>query len=271
MTTNTTDRPERLRILHLTDSHLLPEPGRTFLGIDTELSLRSVIRLANTSERSFDLALFTGDLAQEASERSYERVVAACAELALPCYCLPGNHDDANLMRKLLPRQSLRWEPYLRAGAWLIVCLDSTVSGSPAGTLAPSELLFLERVLRDHSDCPTLVALHHHPIPCGSQWMDSMMLTNAADFFQVLQRHPQVCLVLHGHAHQVIDVQRNRIRVLGSPSTCFQFTPRSWIFSIDPSPPGYRWIEVDSTGSIATGICRLPQPCAGLDLSSTGY
>jgi Icc protein len=271
MTANTMDRPEKLRILHLTDSHLLPEPGQTFLGMDTELSLRSVIRLANADERPFDLVLFTGDLAQEASARSYERVEAACAELAQPCYCLPGNHDDANLLHAVLPRQSLRWEPYLQAGAWLIVCLDSTVPGSPAGTLASTELSLLDRVLRNHPDRPTLVALHHHPIPCGSLWMDRMMLTNAADFFRVLERYPQVRLVLHGHAHQAIDVQRNRVHVLGSPSTCFQFRPRSLTFSLDPSPPGYRWIEVDSAGSVATGICRLPQPCTGLDLSSTGY
>ncbi|WP_232470446.1 MULTISPECIES: 3',5'-cyclic-AMP phosphodiesterase [Methylococcus] len=249
-----------LRILQITDSHILPDPGARFYGIDSAASLRAVIGHANRGP--FDLVLLTGDLAQEPVPQSYRRLAGFCAELPAPCHWLPGNHDEPALARHILKSTPLLHEPVIRKGHWLIVCLDSTVPGSAGGSLSEGQLDLLQRTLSRHPSLHTLVALHHHPVPSGSAWMDTMILDNAGEFFAVLDRHPQVKAVLHGHTHQVADVEFKGKRVLGTPSTCIQFQPASRTFALDAEQPGYRWLELGPDGSVTTGICRVAVPPA---------
>jgi Icc protein len=244
-----------LRLLQITDSHILPDPEARFYGIDSAASLRTVIDHA--SRGRFDLVLFTGDLAQEPAPQSYRRLAELCAGLPAPCYWLPGNHDAPPLARSLLNETPLLHEPVIRKGRWLIVCLDSTVPGSAGGSLSEEQLGLLERALSGHPSLHTLVALHHHPVPSGSAWMDTMILDNAGEFFAVLRRHPQVRAVLHGHTHQVSDVEIEGKRVLGTPSTCIQFRPASRSFALGEERPGYRWLKLGPEGSVETGICRV--------------
>jgi Icc protein len=249
-----------LRLLQITDSHILPDPEARFYGVDSAASLRAVIEQANRAP--FDLVLFTGDLAQDPVPQSYRRLADLCAGLRAPCYWLPGNHDSPELARRILEQTPLSHEAVIRAGGWLIVCLDSTVPGSAGGSLSEEQLGLLERTLSRHPSLPTLIALHHHPVPCGSAWMDTMILDNADAFFAVLRRRPQVRIILHGHTHQPSDFEIEGKRVLGAPATCIQFRPASRTFALDEERPGYRWLELGPEGSMATGICRVAVPPA---------
>jgi len=58
---------------------------------------------------------------------------------------------------------------------------------------------------------------------------------------------------------------------MATPSTSIQFKPMTADFALDPQPPGYRWLELQADGHINTGIERLAELPAGLDLSSGGY
>lgn len=247
--------PGPLRILHLTDAHILPDAEARFYGIDTAASLRTVVQAAN--RRRYDLVLFTGDLTQEPVAESYRRLACVCTELQAPCYWLPGNHDDPVLARNVLDATPLLHAPVLHAGTWLIVCLDSTLPDSAGGSLSARQLELLDRTLSGNPERHTLIALHHHPIACGSAWMDTMILENAEEFLGILWRHPQVRLVLHGHTHQAADATARGLRVLGTPSTCIQFKPASTAFALDEERPGYRWLDLGRDGSVATGICRV--------------
>lgn len=244
-----------LRLLHITDSHILPDPEARFYGADSAATLRAVIDHANRDR--FDLILFTGDLTQDPVPQSYRRFAELCAGLRAPCYWLPGNHDEPALARRILDETPLLNEPVIRKGPWLIVCLDSTVPDSAGGSLSEEQLGLLERTLSRHPSLHTLIALHHHPVPSGSAWMDTMILDNAGEFFAVLGRHPQVKTILHGHTHQVSDFEIEGKRVFGTPSTCIQFRPASRTFALDEEQPGYRWLELGPEGSVATGICRV--------------
>jgi len=101
--------------------------------------------------------------------------------------------------------------------------------------------------------------------------MDTMVLENADEFLTVIQKHPHARVVVFGHVHQAMDEVRGRLRLLASPSTCFQFKPKSLAFALDRVPPGYRWIELYSDGTIDTGVERLPEMPAGLEFTSNGY
>lgn len=259
------------RILHITDFHFLAEQGQTLLGVETELSFAAVVERANQPPWRPDLALLTGDLVQDPCVSSYQRLKQRLTALDVHCYCLPGNHDDPRLMSELLPSENVHVSPQILLDKWQIICLDSTISGKPNGRLSDEQLRLLEISLTEHSDRYALIALHHHPIPSGSLWMDTMVLENADEFLTITQKYPHARVVVFGHVHQAMDEVYGRLRLLASPSTCFQFKPLSPDFAVDRAPPGYRWIELYADGTIDTGVERLAEMPAGLEFTSKGY
>ncbi|MEN8260522.1 MAG: metallophosphoesterase, partial [Pseudomonadota bacterium] len=89
---------ETVKVLQITDLHILPSPDDTLAGVNTEQCFYEVLSLARQHHWPADLILFTGDLAQHPSRASYLRLLRAFNNLGLPCVCLPGNHDDTGLM-----------------------------------------------------------------------------------------------------------------------------------------------------------------------------
>jgi 3',5'-cyclic-AMP phosphodiesterase len=156
-------------------------------------------------------------------------------------------------------------------GNWQIIGLNSQIRGSEDGYVSVEELAFLEQALTEHTDFYTLIAVHHHCLPTGSRWMDTMMIENAQELFALIKRHPNVKTIINGHIHQAMDVQTDAVRVLTTPSTCFQFKPQSEHFSLDDTSPGYRWINLYRDGSINTDVARIPKKLKGLQASTQGY
>lgn len=116
-----------------------------------------------------------------------------------------------------------------------------------------------------------MVCLHHHPVDIGSDWMEKIGLKNRDAFWQVIDRHPQVKVVLWGHIHQDLQQQRNGVQLLASPSTCIQFARGSSDFAVEPLAPGYRWFELEASGDYSTEVCRANEFEFDLDEKSTGY
>ena len=61
----------------------------------------------------------------------------------------------------------------------------------------------------------------------------------------------------NGHIHQSHEADWDGIPVYSTPSTCFQFKPKSVDFALDDLPPAYRWIDLYSDGKIDTGVKYL--------------
>src|SRR5690554_5951830 len=127
--------------------------------------------------------------------------------------------------------------------------LDSSVHGKVHGELSADELTFLDQTLSEHSGLPAMVCLHHHPVDIGSDWMNQIGLKNREAIWQVIDRHTNVRCVLWGHIHQELQQQRNGVQLMASPSTCIQFTRGSTDFAVEPLAPGYRWFELDPSGT----------------------
>lgn len=103
----------------------------------------------------------------------------------------------------------------------------------------------------------------------NSDWLDRIKLQNAEELFDVINRYPQVRLVVFGHIHQEFERSRRGVRYLGSPSTCVQFIPESERFSWDKREPGFRLIELYPDGTFETRIERVAYD-RQLDLSAMG-
>lgn len=266
-------------LAHLTDMHLFAHPGASLLGVDTEASFRGVLRHLIDSGDAPDLVLATGDLSQDGRRESYARFLDMVSPLSAPVHVLPGNHDVRAPFYDMLAAQA---EPVVDRGAWRIILLDSTLPDEEGGWLASDQLALLRAAGQVEDGRHVLVAMHHNPVPMGSDWLDPMGIGNAAELFTTLDTLPRVRALLWGHVHQVGDSQhvfdqspdRAPLRMLSSPSTCFQFTPFSTHFSIDTAAPGYRWITLHPDGRLDTHVVRVTSLAPGPDhpsCSSTGY
>ncbi|MCH8544069.1 MAG: 3',5'-cyclic-AMP phosphodiesterase [Alcanivorax sp.] len=261
-----------LRVVQLSDCHLFAEPTGKLLGLNTQYSLDKVLDLIRAEQPRIDLLLATGDLSQDASYASYERLQAALAPLDAPTFWLEGNHDKPAPMLSALKADRSHVSPCVtRMGGWTFVMLDSTIPGEVPGELYQADLDFLERALTEAGDDPVMVCLHHHPVPMGCAWLDTQVVASAERFFAVLDRHPGVRAVIWGHVHQEYAGERNGVVLYSVPSTCVQFKPGSDDFAVDDTAPGYRWFDLHADGRIDTGVSRVEGVTFEVDFSVKGY
>jgi Icc protein len=116
-----------------------------------------------------------------------------------------------------------------------------------------------------------LVCLHHNPVPVAAAWLQVHALKNPDELFAVLDADPRIRAVLFGHIHHELNIERNGVRYLGSPSTCVQFHPTSEDFALDALNPGYRWLDLHPDGTFHTGITRVTGKSYDVDFSGIGY
>lgn len=244
-------------ILQITDLHYLPQPGEKMYGVDTEYYFRSVLKHALKSNHKIDLILVTGDLTQTPSPSCYQRIFKELKNTKIPCICLPGNHDDWPIMQKILNADNVSCNRQTTLGNWQIICLNSRKSGEAGGELAKSELHFLDQELQKNREKDILLAVHHNCLPTGSEWMDTMTIENSKELLSLLKQYPRVKTVIHGHIHQEQQFTVDNLKILSSPSTCFQFKPKSKDFALDDTLPGYRYLYLHPQGEITTEVVRV--------------
>lgn len=257
-----------LRIAQVTDLHLFAKSGQCLLGMPTLRSLQALIEQLRQLDPQPDLLLLTGDLSQDGTIASYDRLQSLLSPLQIPTYWLPGNHDCIEAMERSLTQFCP--EKAFTQGGWRFLLLNSQDPGCVHGRLSIETLHWLDRQLAEHPTLPTVVSLHHPPFAVNSTWLDTSTLQNAVELFSVLDRYPQVKLVVFGHIHQEFQHQRNEVTFLGTPSTCIQFARESDEFALGQEPPGFRLIELYSDGTWMSQVNRVKFSHA-LDLAATGY
>lgn len=259
-----------LRLVQLTDPHLFADPQGRLLGMTTRRSFEAVLEFALARESPIDALVLTGDLVHDASAQGYRTLRGLLDRTELPYYCIPGNHDSAERMADVLGPTVLEPVDRRRLGDWNLVFLDSTEPGREGGNLGQTRLAALADLLSADAP-PTLIFLHHQPVPVNSRWIDTMAVLDGQALIGLCHRHPYVKAIVCGHIHQEFALQLDGCRILGTPSTCFQFTPEQDDFAIDPIPPGYRELRLYPDGDIQTTVIRLIDYPERPDPSALGY
>lgn len=269
--TATVNQDSPLLIAQVTDIHLFGDEDQKLLGLSTLRSFQAIVERLMSLQPQPDLLLLTGDLSQDGTPESYEYIQNLISSLAVPTYWLPGNHDCAGTMDQVLNRTPISPCKAFTQQAWSFLLINSTTPGCTHGHLSAETLNWLDFQLGlMDGPYPTVVALHHPPFYVDSSWLDSSKLQNPEELFAVLDRHPQVKLVLFGHIHQEFNCHRNSIHYLGCPSTSIQFEPHSSNFALDDQKPGFRLLSLYPDGRWETRIERVD--CKHqLDLAATGY
>ncbi|HEY9747817.1 MAG TPA: 3',5'-cyclic-AMP phosphodiesterase [Allocoleopsis sp.] len=259
-----------LLIAQVTDIHLFAHEQQELLGLPTDRSFQAVLQRLRGLDPQPDLLLLTGDLSQDGTAIAYERLQAALLPLGIPVYWLPGNHDCLPMMQQVLHQFPVMPEKVFDVGCWNFLLLNSGVPGCVYGELSDESLDWLDAQLQQLPQRPTLIALHHPPFLVNSKWLDTSTLRNPEALWAVIDRYPQVKLVLFGHIHQEFCQQRQGVSCLGTPSTSIQFEPESNNFALDCNSPGFRLVNLYPDGSWTTQVERV-ECVHQLDLVASGY
>ncbi len=246
------------QLVQITDCHLSADPKRVLRGCRPDDRLAAVIEHLGRSPAP-DLVVATGDISDDGSLASYRRFHRHLRRLGCPVYCLPGNHDRPDRLRRTLSRRPCRVVETARHKGWLLCFLDTTVPGRCGGHLRDAEWSRIETRLDRHRDHPAMVFLHHPVIPCGSRWMDEgMLLDNPGRFVDAVRRHPQVRALVWGHVHQPFESSiRDGVRCWATPATAVQFRPRSLDFATEDAPPAYRRFLLHADGRIESEVVEV--------------
>jgi Icc protein len=255
-----------VRLLQFTDPHLFASPQGQLRGVTTLASMQQVLAHAGARRQNIDAVVCTGDIVNDEPE-GYAHFARELGAFGKAVYCVPGNHDDPQLLRGALARPPFQVGGYADLGAWRIVLVDSCVLHQARGRISTAELAALDAAL---TSCEryAMVFVHHHPVSMASRWLDAVGIENAEDFWRVLDAHAQVRVVSWGHVHQCFDGRRRGVRLLATPSTCAQFLPQANEFTVDARPPAYRRLALQPDGTLDTEVVWVDASAAALESAS---
>jgi 3',5'-cyclic AMP phosphodiesterase CpdA len=193
-------------IAQISDTHILAPTSDHPAAKTRADNLRRCV--ADINRQRPDAVIFTGDTVQHGQPEEYEHLRALLAPLAAPLYLVPGNRDDKAALRSAFTDQ-----PYLptdgdflhyavEGHALRLVAIDSTVGGERKGVFCRERQTWLDGVLSDRPDLPTVLFIHHPPFDIGDHYVGGYRRPEEATALaQVVSRHPQVVRLLCGHVH----------------------------------------------------------------------
>lgn len=216
---------KKFKVVQMTDCHLFKDDSFMF-GVRTNETFQKVVERIKKEELSDTDAIFlTGDLSQDESKESYQRLMAGLSDVSKNIYWIPGNHDCITTVTDTFKenKQFIR-TPYFKTDHWGFIFLNTKIDGKDHGYLSELELSHLKKSLEQSKEKSIAIVMHHHPAPLGTPLLDNCMLTNPDIFWEIIADYP-VKLIMCGHIHGDYSVKYNeKTTIEASPATCLQFT-----------------------------------------------
>lgn len=249
-------------VIQLSDVHLFRNPDADLKGVLTRKTFAAV--LTDVRERFPEAArwILTGDLAHDELPETCAAVRAMLGDELPRCRIIPGNHDDRHHLRNRFPGIIPEILPsrigFAEAcGGWQLIGLDTLVPGEVAGEVGTEQLQWLDAQLRNQPAAPTILFLHHPPMPVGSPWLDRIGLSDAGELRRVVAAHPRVRAVVSGHVHHPFEGWFGSAEMLTAPSTGLQFDPTTEESAFTDEPPGYRVFHLEAD-TFRSEVIRVP-------------
>lgn len=248
---------QSVRVIQITDCHLLADEAATVHGWRNQTALHAVLAHVRATYPNIDAVLLTGDLAHDESAIAYHRLRQAVQSLNAPLVCaLPGNHDEPQTMQENMPGVTTTGPVGLNG--WRIHLLNSRIPGSNSGRIGAAALSALDHDLAANSQAPALITVHHPPIGVGAAWLDAMKLADGEQLMRIIARYPHARAMVCGHVHQSVDTVHGHQRILCTPAVTRQFKPGSDTFAEDARrAPGYRALRLFPDGRLTTRVHRV--------------
>ncbi len=250
--------------VQLSDTHIVAE-SPVSAGYDAAAYLSDAVAAVNALEPEPAFVVVTGDLCHAGSRAEYERFAELAGALRAPYYVLPGNHDNVARLRGALPPRSFggvergAFAYAVDAGGVRLIALDSTAPRAFGGSLDDERLDWLAAALADEPSRPTVIALHQPPFRTRMHYVDVLPYPGADRLRAIVERNPQVALLIGGHIHCVRAARWNGTLALSAPSTAPQIVPELFerqVFALRAEAPGFVLYRRGRTGAFEVIVHR---------------
>ncbi len=229
-----------MKIVQITDIHLhkIADTRLCDVEINTDETLYWV--LDKVKQESPDLILATGDLSQDGSIESYQRLQIYFKKLPCNVYTIYGNHDDPANFDKYLLGGNIYKEPILETDIGTFIFLNSHEYGSNSGYLDQKNQDHLIASLKKYDNC--IIVIHHHFIFLNT-FIDKYILRNYQELLKIITIYKdKVKLCINGHVHNFYSNEFEGVKIYSSISTCLQFA-KTPIMGIEKKSPGFTVYE----------------------------
>lgn len=213
-------------LAQLSDPHL----GADWEGVDPAPRLEQVIEAVRSLPNPVEAVVVTGDLTADGGEVDSLLARRLLDGFDVPVHVLPGNHDLRGSLRRAFELPGEGDDPIdysADIGELRLVVLDSIVPGHDHGAFRAEQLAWLDEELGKHRERPTILAMHHPPLPTGVPEWDGINLSvsEREALAAIVARHPQLRAIVGGHLHRVASSALGGCPVLAAPSTYLQLRP----------------------------------------------
>jgi len=238
-------------VLHITDPHLLAQPGQILHGWRVHDAFETVLSTALAATPEADALVLGGDLVDDASVAGYRWLNTRLTHIAIPVLAVAGNHEAPDIMQRELSCAVVHGQ--IELNEWRLLGLNSHVAGSAAGQLGKTQLAALSQTLAADSR-PTVLFVHHPGWSIGSPWQDAIGLHDRDALAGIIAKAPNVRALACGHAHQAQSVTlANEATGTLTASTMRQFAPGANSFAEAPEhAPGYRVLKLNNDATVSS-------------------
>ena len=238
-----------VKIIQITDTHFFADDNLEMYGVKPNIKFREVMsRMINEDLHDADMILLTGDMSQDETAESYQKIANHFCNFDIPIYWIPGNHDHNENMEAVFQstRNFYRVES-LSLTDWHLIFLNTKINGREDGCLTQAELDMLRREITATLSCKKIaIIMHHHPFPVNTPLIDNYILKNRQDFWNIVNGSG-VELIICGHVHGDYSIKYHNMMIETSPATCIQWekntTDLKTLLKI-----GYKIYHLDQSG-----------------------
>ena len=215
-----------MKLIAISDLHL-PSLIKSIVSTDANGNfLKAISAIRN---RQFDALLILGDIAyKNANKHSYQLCSKGLTAITQDIYCLPGNHDEWDLLYKIM-------HPHLKNTTH---CFEQQFGSAPFLFLDSSSgeisKKYVEQFLHNHTNQAVFLCAHHPIVPTQAQYMEQRYaLRNKQEVLDLLSSHSAPVTVVSGHYHCSIESSYKNVRQIVVPSLLYQIPPGAQKFAID--------------------------------------
>ena len=244
-----------MKIVQITDIHLLSNEADTIYGINVYSSLIKIVE-SISKIKDVDCIIITGDIANNGDYNAYISIDKLFRVVKAPVYWLQGNHDFSEVMLQVSTRVNIKADKSFKIKNTKFILLQSVMRDEDdlslnkgRGYLFNYEMSFLKRELDENNYDNCVIALHHPPILSNS-WADRRILDNRKEFIELIEKYSKVKLVLYGHQHIAQQKIINGIFYISSPPTSFHYDPNGEKFSLLDNNQGFGIISLETNGNV---------------------
>ena len=197
-----------LTIAQITDLHITGSADPVNRQRNAE-RLQAVLAAIHALRPRPAAIIASGDLANVGDPEEYAALAAILIDVEIPVYMAVGNHDRRRQFVEAFSGlyASTDADGFVQyvvdVGDLRVVVCDTLDETRHEGAFCDRRAAWLGAALDAAPERPTVVVMHHPPIPSGIQWMDPDPFSDwIVRLGSVLVGRPQVRTVICGHVHR---------------------------------------------------------------------